>query len=61
MSLYGNCRRPLSPGDLVMHYDTGYIGFILGVDDSDGSVSVFILNKVRQLFRSSLSRIKDGP
>lgn len=59
MRLYDNHRRPLTPGDLVMHHDSGYIGFVLGVDKSDDSVSVFILNKVRQMFRNSFSRVKD--
>jgi len=59
MSLYENYRRPLAPGDLVMHYDTGHIGFVLEIEDNQG-VSVFMLNKVRSLFRSSISRVKDG-
>ena len=59
MSLYENYRRPLVPGDLVMHYDTGHIGFVLEIEDNQG-VSVFMLNKVRSLFRSSISRVKDG-
>ena len=58
MGLYDNHRRPLAPGDLVMHYDTGRIGFVLGLED-DASISVFILNKVRSMFKSSFSRIRD--
>lgn len=58
MSLYNNIRRPFAPGDLVMHYDTGHIGFILEVEDDQG-VSVFMLNKVRSIFKTSLSRITD--
>jgi hypothetical protein len=58
MGLYDNYRRPLAPGDLVMHYDTGRIGFVLGLED-DASISVFILNKVRSMFKSSFSRIRD--
>jgi hypothetical protein len=58
MGLYDNYRRPLAPGDLVMHYDTGRIGFVLGLED-DVSISVFILNKVRSMFKSSFSRIRD--
>lgn len=58
MGLYDNYRRPLAPGDLVMHCDTGRIGFVLGLED-DASISVFILNKVRSMFKSSFSRIRD--
>jgi hypothetical protein len=58
MGLYDNYRRPLAPGDLVMHYDTGRIGFVLGLED-DACISVFILNKVRSMFKSSFSRIRD--
>jgi hypothetical protein len=60
MGLYDNYRRPLAPGDLVMHYDTGRIGFVLGFDvDDDAAVSVFILNRVRSMFKSSFSRVRD--
>ena len=59
MSLYSRAKRPLAPGDLVMHYDTGHLGFILEIED-DRDVSVFMLNKIRSLFRTSLTRIKDG-
>jgi hypothetical protein len=58
MGLYDNYRRPLAPGDLVMHYDTGRIGFVLSLED-DASISVFILSKVRSMFKSSFSRIRD--
>lgn len=58
MGLYSNYRRPLAPGDLVIHPDSGHLGFVLGLEDNRG-VSVFILNKVRSLFRESLSRVRD--
>lgn len=60
MGLYDDYRRPLGPGDLVMHYDTGHIGFIVDASSDVDTVSVFILNKVRQMFRGSFSRIKNG-
>lgn len=60
MGLFDNYRRPLAPGDLVMHADTGHLGFILKIEDDMG-VSVFMLNKVRSLFRSSVSRVRDVP
>jgi len=58
MRLYDNYRRPLAAGDLVMHTDSGFIGFVLGVEDDNG-VTVFICNKVRSLFVTSVSRIRD--
>jgi hypothetical protein len=61
MSLYDSHKRSLAIGDLVMHYDSGRIGFILGFDENDDSaVSVFILNKARYMFKNSFSRVKDG-
>lgn len=61
MGLYDNHRRPFAPGDLVIHYDTGRIGFILHLEEDDNTAaSVFILNKVRTMFKNSFSRIKDG-
>lgn len=59
MGLYDVHRRPLIRGDLVLHYDSGYIGFVLDASESD-SVTVFMLNKVREIFKGSISRIKDG-
>ena len=60
MGLYDNYRRPLAPGDLVMHCDTGCIGFVLGLEvDDEAAVSVFILNKVRSMFKNSFTRVRD--
>lgn len=61
MGLYDNYKRPLLPGDLVLHYDSGTIGVVLNPEnpnDNEG-VSVFILNKVRFMFKNSFSRIRD--
>lgn len=60
MSLYDRHNRSLASGDLVLHYDSGRVGFVLGFDPKDNTtVSVFILNKVRCMFKNSFTRIRD--